>query len=217
MVETWKDIEGYEGIYQVSNLGRIKSLDRMLIYKTRYGVYQHLQRGKIIRHCIDMCGYPYVRLHDKNGKKKLFKIHRIVGETFLQNPNNLPCINHKDENKTNNNVNNLEWCTVAYNNNYGTHNEKISKALKGIKRSEETKRKISLARTGIHLSESTKEKLSEINKGEKHPNYGKKRSPETIEKMKLARQGFRMPESAKQKLREAALRQWERKRASQED
>lgn len=215
MEEIWKDIEGYIGVYQVSNLGRVRSLDRMMNFKTKLGnISQYFKHGKILSYCLDKRGYPFVRLYDSNNKCNRIKIHRLVGKAFIPNPDNLPCINHKDEIKTNNTVDNLEWCTHLYNNLYGTHLEKIRCANKGRIFSIETRRKISEAKKGYHVSEATKKKLSELNKGDKNPNYGKKRSPETIAKMKAARQGFRMPESAKQKLREAALRQWERKRVA---
>ena len=214
MEEEWKDIKGYEGQYQVSNLGRVKSLDRMLTYKTKYGVYQHMQYGKVLTPCFDTRGYPYVRLFDLNGKTKSVTIHRLVGLAFIPNPDNLPCLNHKDEIKTNNSVDNLEWCTHLYNNLYGTHLDKISHALKGIKRSEETRKKMSEARKGKRLSEATKKKLSEINKGECNPNFGKHRSEETKRKLSIAQKGRKVPKERKQKLREVALRQWERKRAA---
>lgn len=72
-------------------------------------------------------GYLQIKLC-KNGKRKIFTIHRLVAETFIPNPDNLLCINHKDENKENNRVENLEWCTYEYNNNYGTIKQRISKA-----------------------------------------------------------------------------------------
>lgn len=159
-LEIWKDVEGYKGIYQVSNHGRIRSLDRMLTYKTRYGVFQHLQRGKILKQHPDDRGYLWVKLHDLKSKKTV-KVHRLVGEAFIPNPLNLPCLNHKDEDKTNNAASNLEWCTHAYNNSYGTHLQKISKALTGIHRSEETRKKISEARKGKRLSKETRQKLRE--------------------------------------------------------
>jgi hypothetical protein len=110
MEEIWKDIKGYEGLYQVSNLGNVKSLKTNKILKKIQGQYYN------------------VGLYN-NRIKKHIKIHRLVAETFLSNPNNYDCINHKDENKYNNNVNNLEWCTRKYNNNYGTRLNKISKSL----------------------------------------------------------------------------------------
>ena len=109
--EVWKDIEGYEGHYQVSNLGRVKSLKRgndKIMSLRRY-------KG----------GYLLVNLC-KNGEMKTFTIHRLVGQAFLPNPNNLPQINHKDEDKTNNRVENLEWCSVKYNNSFGTRLQRVS-------------------------------------------------------------------------------------------
>lgn len=213
-LEIWKDIENYEGYYQVSNLGRIRSLDRKVIMRTKYGSHLHTINGTVIAPCINKYGYSFVRL-TKEKKSTAYTVHRLVAKAFLPNPNHLPCVNHKDEVKTNNLADNLEWCTYAYNNSYGTHLEKISKANKGLKRSEETCKRMSESRKGSHLSEETKRKLSEINKGEGNPNYGLKRSEETKEKMRKARVGFRQTEEAKQKLREAALAQWERKRAEQ--
>ena len=101
MLEIWKDIEGYEGMYQVSNFGNVKREDR------------HLKPG------IGENGYPLVVL-SKEGKTKSFYVRRLVASAFLPNPNNLKCINHKDETRTNNRVDNLEWCSYKYNNSYGT-------------------------------------------------------------------------------------------------
>lgn len=103
MEEIWKDIEGYEGLYQVSNLGRVKSLRRNIILKIK----------------IERNGYEKVVL-TVNSIHKDYYIHRLVATAFISNPDNLPQVNHKDENKTNNCVDNLEWCTPKYNTNYGT-------------------------------------------------------------------------------------------------
>jgi hypothetical protein len=108
MEEEWRDVVGYEGLYQVSNLGRVKSLFR---YK------------KILKQTIRR-GYYQVELF-KNMKGKIFPVHRLVAMAFLPNHHCYPCVNHKDEIKTNNNVNNLEWCTYKYNSNYGHCREKI--------------------------------------------------------------------------------------------
>ena len=115
MKEVWKDIKGYEGLYQVSNLGRIKSVDR-IIKRKKNGDY--FQKGRILNLQIAKNGYYICKLSYQN-KKPSKNVHKLVAEAFISNPNNYPCINHKDENKLNNNVNNLEWCTCKYNNNYG--------------------------------------------------------------------------------------------------
>lgn len=114
-MELWKDIPNFEGLYQVSNLGNIKSLNRKV--NGRWGKTK--VKEKILIPANDKDGYKIVTLC-KNGKQKTFKIHRIVAEIFLDNPNSYKCINHKDENKQNNCVENLEWCTFKYNANYGT-------------------------------------------------------------------------------------------------
>lgn len=111
MDETWKDIEGFEGLYQVSNLGRIKSFCK----STKYNCPDEM----ILKPSIANSGYCQVTLYSKPLKKK-FLVHRLVATAFIPNPNNLPQINHKDENPLNNNCANLEWCTARYNNAYGT-------------------------------------------------------------------------------------------------
>lgn len=114
MNEIWKDVVGYEGYYQISNLGRVKSVERYCRNKL---VGLQLVKEKIRKTTSTTAGYEYVVLA-KKGKNKTCLIHRLVAEAFLPNPNNLKCVNHKDENPHNNNVDNLEWCTYAYNNTY---------------------------------------------------------------------------------------------------
>lgn len=118
MEEIWKDIKGYEGLYQVSNFGEIRSCSRA---RGNGGYY----KSKTIVGFINSNGYRLV-LFNVNGKRKRFQVHRLVAEAFIPNPNNYNCVNHKDENKLNNSVGNLEWCSHKYNANYGTRNKKIS-------------------------------------------------------------------------------------------
>ena len=115
MTEIWKDIEGYEGLYQISNFGRIKSLERRVKGK-KPGTTQHIKE-KIRKFSYTTEGYAYVVLA-KEGVNKTILVHRLVAKAFIPNPDNLPCVNHKDENKQNDFVENLEWCTYSYNNIY---------------------------------------------------------------------------------------------------
>lgn len=123
MHEKWKDIEGYPG-YQVSNLGQVRSLN-----------YRRTGQVMVLKPVKNEKGYLNVQL-PKNEKIKTCRVHRLVATAFIPNPDNLPYINHKDENKENNFVwinpdgtvdperSNLEWCDCAYNNNYGTRNQR---------------------------------------------------------------------------------------------
>jgi hypothetical protein len=123
IMEEWRDIEGYEGLYQISNLGSVKSLFRYRVCKN--GSFQPIKE-RLLSPRTDKDGYKEVLLCN-NCKRKCFKIHRLVAQAFISNPNNYPVINHKDENPSNNIVENLEWCTVKYNTNYGTTQERRRK------------------------------------------------------------------------------------------
>lgn len=115
-MEIWKDIKNYEGLYQVSNLGNVRSLDRIRKQFNHNGIATVKYKGRILKKQLQKrTGYRTVTLYDNNRNGKIKSIHRLVAETFLDNPNDYPVINHKDGNKLNNNVNNLEWCTVSHN------------------------------------------------------------------------------------------------------
>lgn len=118
--EVWKDIKGYEGKYQVSWYGRVKSLER---YRITGSGGKVLCKEKIMHLCLNdtRSGYWYASFHTKSGATtEKVLVHRLVAESFVQNNRNLPFVNHKDENSRNNVFYNLEWCTCAYNNAYGT-------------------------------------------------------------------------------------------------
>lgn len=122
MQEIWKPIVGWEGLYEVSNLGNIRSLDKYVNSGIKNNI-KVLRKGQLLKIRINQ-GYLEVTL-THNNKRKYCKVHRLVAQTFIPNPDNLPQINHKDENPLNNNVENLEWCTAKYNCNYGTRNNRI--------------------------------------------------------------------------------------------
>ena len=172
--EIWKSLDfmGYTD-YMVSNWGRVKSIERIVLYNDgrKYNYPE-----KILKPNINIQRYGYLQIIlFKNKKPKTFKVHRLVALAFLENPNNYPQVNHKDENKDNNNASNLEWVTAKQNTNYGTRNKRASKKMKGKY------------------------------KGENHPMYGKHHLEETKEKISKANKGKHHSEEAKQKMRKPIL------------
>lgn len=151
MVEIWKDINNYEGLYQVSTLGRIKSLRRVIRYSD--GRHKLISERILSPEICKSTGYLYVNL-SKSGKSKHCTVHRLVAEAFIPNIENLPQINHLDEDRSNNVVENLEWCTCKHNSNYGKHNEKMS-AIKRIQNKGKSN-----PFYGKHHSESVCKKIS---------------------------------------------------------
>lgn len=150
-MEEWRDIQGYEGLYQVSSCGRVKTLN-----------YKRTGQERIMKQVTNSGGYKFVNLY-KNGEKKYYQVHRLVATAFIDNPNNYPCVNHKDECKYNNFVENLEFCTHEYNVNYGTRTERQSRTL-----------------TGKYIGENNP---MYGRTGKKHPMYGKHHSDETRKKI----------------------------------
>ena len=106
--ELWKDIEGYEGLYKVSNFGNILS-------------FKQFDSGKLMSPSKDKDGYYQIGFRNVLGERKWFRVHRLVAKAFIENPNNYDYINHKDNNTSNNKVDNLEWCTIEYNNKYNSY------------------------------------------------------------------------------------------------
>ena len=144
----WKDIPGYEGLYKVSNTGKIFSV----VTNRELSVIQKKD------------GYTCISLCDKDHNKKQYRIHQLVAKAFIPNPNNLPMINHKNEIKNDNRVENLEWCNNFYNSNYGNRNLILNKKLKGVPKSKEAieKRRMTM-----------KEKLSNMTKEERSAMFGR--------------------------------------------
>ena len=143
--EIWKDLPGFEGIYQVSNLGRVKSLSREVFYKN--GVI-HPIKEKILTPCIVGKGYLQIHLR-KDGKSFKKYLHRLVAMTFIPNPDNLPEVNHISEDKTDCSVTNLEWISHLDNIRHGT----------GIQRGRDAR-----IANGIYLRNMKKIKCIELNK-----------------------------------------------------
>ena len=161
--EIWKDVKNYEGLYEVSNLGRVKSLN-----------YNRTRKEKILKSGY-VCGYCKVVLW-KNGKRKYILVHRLVAEHFIPNIEDKPCIDHIDGNPMNNRVENLRWCTYKENSNNPITLQRMSEAQKGEKH----------PMYGKHHTEETKKKISENLKGENNHFYGKHHTEETKKKISEA-------------------------------
>lgn len=176
MNEIWRPVVGYEGLYEVSNTGRVRRVSDLMVLKFS-----------------DSRGYYGVHLR-KDGKRKTFRVHRLVAQAFILNPDGLPEVNHIDENKSNNSVDNLEWCDHKYNSLYGTRLERIRKTrLKrglntGLTRQEYMKKYREDHPVGYHYYreyekayyEKNRERIKEKCRRwrENHPDYMKEKSKE---------------------------------------
>lgn len=126
MEEVWKDVVGFEGMYEVSSLGNVRSKERDVLYP--YGGY-HRRKSKVISKTVAHKNYYKVTLH-KDGTPTTCLVHQLVAKAFIENPQGYVVINHKDECGFNNRVDNLEWCTQKHNINYGTRTKRM-KETKG--------------------------------------------------------------------------------------
>jgi hypothetical protein len=137
-----KSVNGYEGYYEVDQFGRVYSVGRIIPVNDNGRNYSKQLQAKQMKQSVNTNGYKIVSL-TKDGKTKNLYVHRLVAEAFVQNEDELPMVNHKDEDKTNNFAENLEWCNASYNRTYGKAVEKQAKKLRGKKHTEEHKAKIS--------------------------------------------------------------------------
>ena len=154
--EIWKDIEEYEGLYEVSSYGRVKSLN-----------YNRSGKEKIMKQQISRIGYLTVGLTDSEGKTKRLRVHRLVAQTFIENKENKLEVDHISTVKTDNRVENLRWVTHKENSNNELTRKHNSKSKKGKKHTEETRKKMSEAKKGKVVSEETRKKI----KGRNNSNY----------------------------------------------
>lgn len=122
--ERWRWVDGYEGLYMVSDRGRVMSVPKTAEKSNGVSVSYS---GQVLEQAFDLKGYPHVAL-SRNGSLKTYAVHRLVAKAFVANPANHSCVNHIDENKSNNIATNLEWCSVEYNNRYGSRGERISRS-----------------------------------------------------------------------------------------
>ena len=203
--EIWTPVSGFEQYYDVSTLGRVRNR----------------VSGHILGQFKMRKGYLSVNFQ-KDKKHFTKKVHRLVAEAFIPNPNKFPQVNHKDENPQNNAVDNLEWCTNEYNSNYGGRNERISKSCKAIATQKitgaipntESCKKVRYARKGYHPSEETIERLrashigmvaSDETKARMSASQkGKKLSDETRARISAARIGIVFSEETRKRMSESA-------------
>lgn len=159
--EIWKDIMGYEGIYQVSNFGRVKSLKRV-VHHIEGNSYKtggtHILHEKILALSFNY-GYAKVTLC-KNSASEYRRVNRLVAEAFLDNPLNYPVVNHKDENRANDHFENLEWCTQNYNVNYSVDRNRKERGYRRVKRTNLATREIKIYQS---ITEAEKEGFSKGN------------------------------------------------------
>lgn len=133
-VETWRPVKGFEGLYEVSDFGRVRSLDRTVTKRHQSGtLYEYIEKGIIMAQKLQNTDRFQVSLRKVvDGKSRRYTkyVHRLVAEAFVPNPKGLDTVNHKNENHHDNRADNLEWMTKAENNRYGTHCERVGKALR---------------------------------------------------------------------------------------
>ena len=161
-----KPVKGYEGYYEVDQFGRVFGVDRIIKVNDNGRNYEKPIAGKQLKQSVHTKGYKTVCL-TKDGKTKTLFVHRLVAEAFIPNVDNLPMVNHKDEDKTNNFVDNLEWCDAEYNNTYGTKTIRQARKIRGVQHTSEHNEKISSSMKEYYKTHSSKSigRISEKRKG----------------------------------------------------
>ena len=161
-----KPVKGYEGYYEVDQFGRVFGLERIIKVNDNGRNYEKPIAGKQLKQSMHTKGYKTVSL-TKDGKTKTLFVHRLVAEAFIPNETNLPMVNHKDEDKTNNFVGNLEWCDAEYNNTYGTKTIRQAGKIRGVQHTPEQNKKISSSMKEYYKTHSSKSigRISEKRKG----------------------------------------------------
>ena len=187
MDDVWKSIDGYEGFYEVSYSGHVRSVNRVL------SCGRHV-KGVVLKEC----GNPYLQVTlAKNGKAINYLIHGLVARAFIDNPDNLPCVNHRDENKHNNRADNLEWCTYGYNMEYSQVSKKAADARRGKPLSDAHKQAMSKTLKASGAKRAYKRKLT---MAERYPD-GFKHTDDAKLKVHLKLTGLTRSEETKQKMR----------------
>lgn len=190
MEEEWRDVEGYEGLYQVSSLGRIKRLSGVVSFVSRWGTVSIRKiKEKILKNYYTGDGYKHTVL-TKNRISQGYMVARLVAGAFIPNPENKPTVNHIDGNKANNTVLNLEWNTYSENNQH-RYDTGLMKPQTGEAH----------WAWGTHLSEETRKKLRIATAGENNPMYGKHHTEETKEKIRQKHIGIVVSGETKEKIR----------------
>lgn len=160
MEEVWKDIAGYEGIYQASNFGRVKSLERIIHRRNQpdYAVCERILKPRIGKN-----GYGYVILR-KSDKSKTTYIHRLVAETFIEKSDGCNLVNHQDGNKLNNHIDNLEWCDSSRNNQHAFDTGLISKEniAKSVMNPNKQNKSNTSGRKGVYFNKQCKKWMAYI-------------------------------------------------------
>lgn len=141
-MEKWLPVVGFEGLYDVSSLGNVRSLDRVQIFKSKKGLCRRVIKGRVLKQKLLPNGYKQIQLYKKNGESKLLLVHRIVAIAFLKNEDNKPCVDHKNSKRFDNRVDNLCWVTYLENNRKEEYRSRKSVAMKSSEKARKSLKNI---------------------------------------------------------------------------